>query len=192
MHKSKTGPPRCFQLASGWTLSFLALMTTSRGALSRVRGAEAGLPEGLRSLLQIPVVPTEGTRPGCAQPCLGQRGRRRRWRPGFPIRVIPSMDRAGCRAGRHRILLFPRLLLVLLAPAWEPPGKRQQGPPTSHSWRRPTSSVPHTLQPKVLPQDCSSLNEQETASCLELANPTTAGVFCPFSQPPQLFQGNHQ
>lgn len=49
---------------------------------------------------------------------------------------------------------------------------------------------PPPLQPQISPQACFSLHESETANCLELANPATAGALCPSPKPHQLFQGN--
>lgn len=93
--------------------------------------------------------------------------------------------------------LFPRLLLTLWPPLANFWGRDKRDPPTPQlpflgKANNSEPTIPHTLQPQVHPQVCFSLNEQETAGCLELANPTTAGVFRRVSQPRELFQNNHK
>lgn len=201
-NKTKTGPPGHFLLALEQILSsFFPGANTRAHALSGAEGGglEAGCEE--KADLGLGVCCRSKS---CPQRALDQRLvhrlSQRIWgrevRLGFSLQIrktvgIPAMDRAGCGAGWSlHSALFPRLLLMLWPPAIRTFGDETTGTlqlPLLGKTNNSEPIIPRALQPKNIPPDCFALNEEETASCLGLADPTTAGVFCLFSQPHELF-----
>lgn len=119
--------------------------------------------------------PTGGVRGGSALPGSARGTEAQRWRPGLPLRprrawAFPGQAGLGARAVEFCSVSNTQEL-----------GKAKYTEPIG----------PHTLQPKSLPQDCSSLSEEEATSCHGPAHQTTAGVPA-FSRPHGLCRHHHR